>query len=108
MSAFDLAAADIAADANIGITVTYFAGGAGGGQVVRAIRTMLQPAIDMYQRVRAGNDQLRVLMADIPGLAPGDTFHVAESDGSTGTLEVLDRHPDAENTTWDVTLRRTL
>lgn len=75
MAAFDLAAAALFADRNLGMDAIWRQGGTGPGVAVRVIRRSPDEVLRFGDgRFVTATEVLLVRVADVPDLARGDTF----------------------------------
>ena len=104
MNAFAIAMAALVADTNMAVAVTHYAGGAGRGAALRAIRTAPDAAEQAFgTSVVQATDVLSVAVADLPGVDIGDVFILA--DGAELTV-VSQPMRDVTQTAWQVMCRR--
>ncbi len=104
MNAFAAAMAALVADQNMAEAVTHYAGGAGPGTALRAIRSAPDTAEFAFgQGIVQATDVLSVAAADLPGVAIGDVFILA--DGAELTV-VSQPMRDVTQTAWQVMCRR--
>jgi hypothetical protein len=104
MNAFAAAMAALVADTNMAEAVTYYAGGAGPGTALRAIRTAPDAAEQAFgTSIVQATDVLSVAVADLPAVTIGDVFILA--DGAELTV-VAEPMRDVTQTAWQVMCRR--
>ena len=102
MTAFDLAAKAILADANMASDAIYRAGGQGAGVTVRAIRRAPDRAATFGDgRFLSDTVLLDVAVADIPTLEKGDTFQI----GAVVYTVRSDPARDVERLFWTAEVR---
>jgi hypothetical protein len=98
MSAFDTAAATIAADPNMATAATFKASGAGPGVACRVVRS--RPDLigqGFGTEVILATHLLAVRVAEVPEVAKGDTFTLGHE-----VLVVRSATRDVENTMWSM------
>jgi hypothetical protein len=97
MSAFARAAAAIFADPNLATDALWRSGGVGTGVPVRIVLRRPDATTGFNQgRFVTDSQELRVALAAVPNLAPGDTFETA-----AGTFEVRgEPRRDARRIVW--------
>lgn len=101
MNAFATAMAALVADTNMAEAVTYYAGGAGPGKALRAIRsTSIEPiSLGSIGSLR-GKQLLHVQSADLPDQPkPGDVLVIGEMSYGIESVEA-----DDLRLTWRITL----
>ena len=104
MNAFAIAMAALVADTNMAVAVTHYAGGAGPGAALRAIRTAPDAVEQAFgTSIVQATDVLSVAVADVPAVAIGDVFILA--DGAELTV-VSQPMRDVTQTAWQVMCRR--
>ena len=104
MNAFATAMAALVADANMAAAVTYYAGGSGPGVALRAIRTAPDATEQAFgASIVQATDVLSVAVADLPAIAIGDVFILA--DGAELTV-ISQPMRDVTQTAWQVMCRR--
>ena len=104
MNAFAAAMAALVADTNMAEAVTHYAGGAGPGTALRAIRTAPDAAEFAFgQGIVQATDVLSVAVADLAAVAVGDVFMLA--DGAELTV-VAEPMRDDVQVSWRVMCRR--
>jgi len=104
MNAFAAAMAVLIADQNMAEAVTHYAGGAGPGTALRAIRSAPDTAEFAFgQGVVQATDVLAVAVADLPVVDIGDVFILADSTELTVVAEPM---RDDVQVSWRVMCRR--
>lgn len=104
MTAFDMAAKAILADANMASDAIYRAGGLGLGVAIRAIRRAPDRAATFGDgRFLSDSVLLDVSVADVPALAMGDTLEIG------GVVYEVRSDParDVERLFWTAEVRET-
>lgn len=101
MSAFDRAAASLAADANLGEAATYLPVGGGAGIPCRAIRCQRDPLADMSQHhVRQAGFVFSLRIAEVPLPVKGARLEVGAK-----TYDIFDVQPDEDMVTHRVSAK---
>ena len=104
MNAFAAAMAALVADQNMAEAITHYAGGAGPGTALRAIRTAPDTAEFAFgQGVVQATDVLAVAVADLAAVAVGDVFVLA--DGAELTVVAAPMRDDV-HVSWRVMCQR--
>lgn len=104
MNAFAAAMAVLIADQNMAEAITHYAGGAGPGTALRAIRTAPDAAEQAFGTgIVQATDVLAVAVADLPRVDIGDVF--IRADGTELTV-VAEPMRDDVQVSWRVMCRR--
>ena len=104
MNAFAIAMAALVADTNMAVAVTHYAGGAGPGTALRAIRTAPDATEQAFgASIVQATDVLSVAVADLPAIAIGDVFIQADATELTVVSQPM---RDVTQTAWQVMCRR--
>jgi hypothetical protein len=99
---FAAALGDLLADPHVGVGAEWRAGGAEPPVVVRVVRSSPDRVAAAFDTaVIQATDVLTVAVADLPGLAPGDTFAIGPD-----VLVVTHAERDAIGVAWRVHCRR--
>lgn len=104
MTAWDDAFATILADPDLAESATYYAGGAGPGQALRVARDAPDATEQAFGTgIVQATDVLSVAVADLPDVAIGDVFILADEAELTVVSQPM---RDVTQTAWQVMCRR--
>ena len=104
MTVWDDAFRTILNDDDLAESATYYAGGAGPGQALRVARDAPDATEQAFGTgIVQATDVLSVAVADLPGLAIGDTFTLADATVLTVVSQPM---RDVTQTAWQVMCRR--